>query len=63
MSEKRCCCNCRRCLRIEEKGHTNTYCKIDGHYIGYVQCFEGWCRHWASDEKYWEEKGIEVDYD
>ena len=26
---------------------------IDGHYIGYVQCFTNWCRHWATDELKW----------
>lgn len=28
-------------------------CMIDGHYIGYVQCFTNWCRHWATDELKW----------
>ena len=28
-------------------------CMIDGHYIGYVQCFIDWCRHWATDELKW----------
>ena len=55
MSEKRCCCNCLRCLRIKKDGHVNTYCEIDGHYIGYTEVFEGYCRRWASDEKKWED--------
>ena len=63
MSEKRCCCNCRRCIRKGEPGNIETYCEIDGHYIGYVECFTGWCRRWASDAKQWEEKGIKVNYD
>lgn len=40
MSKNRCCCNC----------------EVDGHYIGYVQCFTGWCKRWASDAKDWEKK-------
>lgn len=51
---KRCCCNCRRCIRTWDGGNCTTHCEIDGHYIGYVECFEGWCRRWASDEKKWQ---------
>lgn len=47
---KRCCCNCRRCVRTWEGGNCATHCEIDGHYIGYVECFENWCRHWAKDK-------------
>ena len=46
------CCNCRHCIRqwdIEDKGMCQTYCEIDKHYIGYVECHEGWCRHWSRD--------------
>lgn len=44
---KRCCCNCgNRVLR-----ECNSYCKIDGNYISYVMCFEGWCKHWCKDKK------------
>lgn len=25
------------------------YCEIDGHRIDYIQCFEGWCKHWAKE--------------
>lgn len=46
----KCCCNCRRCLRVEEKGHINTYCEVDGHWIGHVECFDSWCRHWAKEK-------------
>ena len=42
---QRCCCNCDH--RMADKWH----CDIDGHYIGYVECFEGWCHHWT-DKKY-----------
>lgn len=49
--KQRICCNCRHDIRIEEKGHINNYCEIDGHYIGYVACFEDWCRHWAKEKE------------
>lgn len=54
IEKQRVCCNCGNCDRVEEKGHTNTYCAIDGHYIGYIECFEGWCRRWRKDRK-WDE--------
>lgn len=50
IEKQRVCCNCRRNKRVEEKGHTNCYCEIDGHYIGYVECFECWCKYWARGE-------------
>ena len=53
---KRCCCNCRRCIRTwDDKGDFTTHCEIDGHYIGYAECFEDWCRRWAKDK--WQEEG------
>ena len=52
---KRCCCNCRRCIRSwDDKGNCDVTCEIDGHYIGYVEAFEGRCRHWAKDK--WQEE-------
>lgn len=52
---KRCCCNCRRCIREhDEHGNCTCHCEIDDHYIGYVECFEGWCRHWVKGP--WQEK-------
>jgi len=44
---KRCCCNCRRNIRAGQLGFVKCHCEIDGHYIGYVECFEHWCRRWA----------------
>ena len=59
---KRCCCNCRHDIRTKNnEGRIVCHCEIDGHYIGYVKTFTGWCRRWASDAKYWEEKGVKVD--
>lgn len=54
---KRCCCNCRHNIRTERVNlPTVCNCEIDGHYIGYVECFDDWCRRWASDKKKWEKK-------
>ena len=46
----RVCCNCRHNIRTGD-GFASCHCEIDGHYIGYVACFDDWCRHWASDER------------
>ncbi len=54
MKEKRCCCNCGRNVRKNVDGLIKCYCEIDNHYIGYVECFEGWCRRWKKERK-WEE--------
>lgn len=55
---KRCCCNCGRNKRIEVDGTIKCYCEIDNHRIGYLECFEGWCRRWKKDDK-WEGKAVE----
>ena len=49
LEKQRVCCNCRnrKTSVIESK------CMIDGHYIGYVQCFTNWCLHWATDKLNW----------
>lgn len=48
---KRCCCNCGRNIRQEtEKYGIVCKCEIDGHYIGYIENFEGWCRRWTKGE-------------
>ena len=49
---KRCCCNCGNCQRIDKGTHKETRCAIDGHYIGYVECFEHWCRRWKKDHTF-----------
>ena len=54
----RCCCNCRHDIRTkEDSGYISNHCEIDGHYIGYVECFDGWCRHWAKDK--WQTEGAD----
>lgn len=48
---KRCCCNCGRNIRQEtEKYGIVCKCEIDGHHIGYIENFEGWCRRWMKGE-------------
>ena len=44
---KRCCCNCGNdiCTK-DEKGVVHCHCAIDGHRIGYVECFE----HFPKDD-------------
>lgn len=37
-----------RIRHYEDKGGA-CYCDIDNHYIGYIECMEGWCRHWAKE--------------
>ena len=50
---KRCCCNCGRNIRHEVAPHgIECYCEIDGHYIGYIECFEGWCRRWKKSHTF-----------
>ena len=48
------CCNCKHNIRTGEKDIICN-CDIDGHYIGYIECFEHWCRRWAKD-KSWEDR-------
>lgn len=46
------CCSCQRNIRSGEP--IKCHCEVDGHYIGYVDCMEHWCKHWARDKK-WDE--------
>lgn len=48
VKKKRVCCNCRHNVRTKDTtGMIKCNCDIDGHYIGYVECFEHWCNHWS----------------
>lgn len=51
---KRVCCNCGNNIRIRdnENNFVRCECAIDGHYIGYIECFEYWCRRWKRDRKW-----------
>lgn len=44
IEKQRVCCNCRH--RVPNASMADK-CNIDGHRIGYLQCFSNWCRHWA----------------
>ena len=58
MSEEngKVCCNCWHNIRHRDiHDQVMCICEVDDHYIGYMECMEGWCRHWASDEKKWKE--------
>lgn len=43
IEKHRICCNCRNRTRKDT-------CNIDGHRIGYIECFECWCKHWAGEK-------------
>lgn len=60
MSRKRVCCNCGNNKRIpDESGMIiRNECSIDGHYIGYVECMEGWCRRWKKDRRWENERSV-----
>lgn len=49
------CCNCRHCIRDRSEGYCKCICEVMGHQISYIQVMTGWCRHWATDAKKWEE--------
>ena len=53
-SKKRICCNCGHNIRTTKDRRTVCNCDIDGHYIGYVECFEHWCPRWKRETK-WDE--------
>ena len=41
---RECCCNCKHDLRVirKEDGIVNV-CELDGHTIGFTDCFQGIC--------------------
>lgn len=46
------CCNCRHNSRQVVTVHPSRiecHCDLDNHYIGYIECMEYWCRHWAKE--------------
>lgn len=47
--ESECCCSCKHNIRTRGKGQSTCNCDIDGHYIGYVACFESVCDRWEGD--------------
>lgn len=57
MAEQRVCCNCGNNIRVKDDHGlvVRCECAIDGHSIGYVECFENWCRRWKKDRS-WDDK-------
>ena len=51
-TEDKVCCNCGNCERRPERGGIETYCAIDNHRIGYVECFTRKCKHWKRETKW-----------
>ena len=50
------CCNCRHNIsKLKEPYYVVCHCDIDNHYISYIECMTGWCRHWSKD------KGVQID--
>lgn len=49
--EDRVCCNCGHNIRTPQKTYIDCNCDIDGHYIGYIDNFDCWCRHWARERR------------
>ena len=52
------CCNCRHNIRMKDNEGKliHCYCEVQDMNMAYVWVMEGWCRHWASDEKKWKER-------
>lgn len=48
----RTCVNCGHNKRIPMRTYIECRCDLDNHYIGYVECFVHWCRHWKRDRKF-----------
>ena len=51
-NENQCCCFCKHNIRKKDEKMAGIYCEceIDGHYIGYVACFECVCEMWKEAE-------------
>lgn len=52
-TRKRVCCNCGNNIRVKKENGMvdHNECAIDGHYISYVECFEGWCNRWRKERR------------
>lgn len=50
--QKRRCVNCGNNIRTLEKDGVICRCKLNNRSIGYVECFEGWCKHWRKDRSF-----------
>lgn len=44
---KRACINC----GLRDLWGAGSRCGKDGHYIGYVDTWDDWCKHWRKDRR------------
>lgn len=53
VKESECCCSCRHNLRKHDERQAGIYCEceIDGHYIGYIACFESVCDEYRAESE------------
>jgi hypothetical protein len=54
MKIERKCVSCGHNIRTQ---NGECHCDLDNRYIGYIQCFEHWCKHWKRDRK-WDKKYV-----
>ena len=55
MKTERKCVSCGHNIRTQ---NGECHCDLDNRYIGYIQCFEYWCKHWKRDRK-WDKKYVD----
>ena len=47
--EYECCCSCKHNKRKSDEKGIYCECEIDGHYIGYIECFDSVCERWKNN--------------
>ena len=47
--EYECCCSCKHNKRKSDEKGIYCECEIDGHYIGYIECFDSVCERWKKN--------------
>lgn len=47
--EEECCCTCVHNICEQDGKYMSCHCDIDGHDIGYVECFEGIYERWENN--------------
>lgn len=52
MKQKRKCVNCGHNIRTKRIDGIVNHCDLDGHYIGYIENWENWCRRWKKDHTF-----------
>ena len=48
--EYECCCSCKHNKRKKDGENIYCECEIDGHYIGYIECFDSVCERWVKED-------------